>query len=311
MDTDDDGISNNADPDDDNDGFNDSSDEFPLDASKPGNILTDDTTEDDTNTGSESDTIAKVYPTNISTRANINGGANDIFAGFIIKGTGTQQVIIRGIAVDGEVDPSIILFKRNGTTWDIIAKNDNWTENSNINLLATHLQLPNKNGNDAGLLMDLEAGIYSLQLSSLGNNGLAIVGIDVVDTTSNNPKLINISTRSHIDDGKNYAIAGFIITGSETQQVIIRGIAIDAEVNPAFLLLKRTGNIWTEIAVNDKWENDNNADAVTDLASHLQLPDRNGNDAGLLIDLEPGVYTVQMGFNDGAGLAVVGVDVIE
>ncbi|MCK5719025.1 MAG: hypothetical protein KAH84_03630 [Thiomargarita sp.] len=86
MDTDDDGISNNADPDDDNDGFNDSSDEFPLDASKPGNILTDDTTEDDTNTGSESDTIAKVYPTNISTRANINGGANDIFAGFVIKG---------------------------------------------------------------------------------------------------------------------------------------------------------------------------------------------------------------------------------
>ena len=88
-------------------------------------------------------------------------------------------------------------------------------------------------------------------------------------------------------------------------------IGLNALVDPALILFKRTGNIWTEIAVNDEWENDNNATAITDLASHLQLPDRNGNDAGLLIDLEPGVYTVQMGSNSGTGLAVIVVDTIE
>ncbi len=270
----------------------------------------------DPNNGNENidTTISNAYLTNISTRANISGGANDAFTGFIISGSGTQQVIIRGIAVAENVDPAITLLKRNGSNWDFIAENDEWEDASNADMfsgLKANLQLPDRNGNDAGLLIDLEPGIYSAQLSSVTNSGLALIGVDVTHTESDNPKLINISTRAYISGGVNDIFAGFAISGNNSQQMMIRGIAVDDTVDPALTLFKLNGGSWEVILTNDEWEDDSNAIAVTTLASNLQLPDRNNNDAGILMDLEPGVYSVQLSSNDSAGVALIGVDTIE
>ena len=257
------------------------------------------------------------YLTNISTRANINGGLNDIFAGFIISGSGMQQVIIRGIAVDAGVDTGLTLFKLNDNNWDIIAENNEWREETNaseISNLAINLQLPDRNNNDAGILINLEPGIYSVQLSSFDGFGLAVIGVDATHTEFDNPKLINISTRAYISGGANDIFAGFIISGKSTQQVMIRGIAVVATgygVDPNLTLLKYNGTSWDTIATNDEWENDDNASLVRGLATNLQLPDRNNNDAGLLRTLEPGIYTVKLSSNSIAGLALIGVDAIE
>ncbi|MCK5718895.1 MAG: hypothetical protein KAH84_02975, partial [Thiomargarita sp.] len=250
-------------------------------------------------------------------RANISGGANDAFAGFIVSGSGTQQVMIRGIAVSAGngVDPGLTLFRHNGTAWDIISENDEWEEEANasaISALASNLQLPDRNGNDAGMLTNISANVYSVQLNSFGNTGLAVIGVDVTNTLSDEPKLINISTRAYISGGANDAFAGFIISGSGSLQVMIRGIvAVEGNgVDPKLTLLKYNGSSWDTIATNDEWENDSNANIVSALASNLQLPDRNNNDAGLLRYLEPGVYTAQLSSNGDAGLAIVGIDAI-
>ncbi len=260
---------------------------------------------------------SSAYLTNISTRANISGGANDAFAGFIVSGSGTQQVMIRGIAVSAGngVDPGLTLFRHNGTAWDIISENDEWEEEANasaISALASNLQLPDRNGNDAGMLTNISANVYSVQLNSFGNTGLAVIGVDVTNTLSDEPKLINISTRAYISGGANDAFAGFIISGSGSLQVMIRGIvAVEGNgVDPKLTLLKYNGSSWDTIATNDEWENDSNANIVSALASNLQLPDRNNNDAGLLRYLEPGVYTAQLSSNGDAGLAIVGIDAI-
>lgn len=255
-----------------------------------------------------------VYPSlvNISTRAAVNGGENDAFAGFVVSGDGTQQVMLRGMATDSGVDPAIVLLKQEGGAWVEVARNDEWELDSNVAAvtgLSGHLQLPDLYGNDAGLLRDLAAGVYSVQLSSQASAGKAVVGVDAV--TSNGPELINISTRAYVGGGENDAFAGFVITGTATQKVMLRGIAVDSGVDPSIVLLRQEGSAWITLATNDEWEQDANAPAVGALNVNLQLPDSYGNDAGLLRDLSPGVYSVVLSSNGVPGKAVVGVDVVQ
>lgn len=120
--------------------------------------------------------------TNISARANIGGGAYDIFGGFAVSGSGTQRVLVRGIAVDPGVDPVIQVLHQ--STGAVIASNDEWEQASNaaeISALPAYLHLPDTNGNDAGLLLSLSAGVYAVVLSTNGAHGLALIGVDAVD----------------------------------------------------------------------------------------------------------------------------------
>jgi hypothetical protein len=117
---------------------------------------------------------------NLSTRANISGGQDDAFAGFVVSGNIPIKVIIRGISVEDGVDPAILLL--NSSTKAQLAQNDNWESHANANAirqLPSHLQLPN--ANDAGLLMNLDPGVYDVVLSSTGSSGLAIISVDEVN----------------------------------------------------------------------------------------------------------------------------------
>ena len=119
---------------------------------------------------------------NISTRAYISGGENDAFAGFVIAGNTPKKVMIRGISVDSNVDPKILVLDH--LTKTEMGRNDNWETNVNaakIKQLPIHLQLPNTR--DAGLLIDLNPGTYDVVLSSTVFSGLAIVSIDEVSSS--------------------------------------------------------------------------------------------------------------------------------
>ncbi|OQY44265.1 MAG: hypothetical protein B6247_30440 [Candidatus Parabeggiatoa sp. nov. 2] len=63
-----------------------------------------------------------------------------------------------------------------------VASNDNWQTGPNANGIAalpTHLQLSKPT--DAGLLLELPAGAYTVTLSSVGTKGLGLIGVDAVE----------------------------------------------------------------------------------------------------------------------------------
>lgn len=249
---------------------------------------------------------------NISTRAHVGGGADDIFAGFILSGSGRRQVMLRGIAVDDGTDPALTLLKYNGSAWEAVAFNDDWRSGPDadaVRALPTHLQLPDTYGNDSGLLYDLETGAYSVQLTSNGAPGLEVVGVDAVGTAQ--AALVNLSTRAHVGGGAQDAFAGFALVGAGSRWVMLRGIAVDPGVDPVVTLLRHNGSGWEPLASNDAWQDHPNAAAVGLLPKHLQLPDTYGNDAGMLMQLKAGVYSAQLSSNGAPGQAVIGVDAVD
>ena len=225
-------------------------------------------------------------------------------------GSSPQPVMLRGIAVQHEVDPVLHLMQPNGSGWKSVAFNDEWELDVNagsVSALAPSLQLPDKYGNDAGMLVYLNPGTYSAHLSSSAGQGLAVMGVDTVADAA----LFNMSGRAYLGGGVNDLFAGFVVRGSGMLPVMLRGIALDAGVNPVLTVLERDTSGWRAVAVNDDWKTDNNAAAIRALPFHLQLPDRNKNDAGLLLELPAGVYGLYLTSAWKPGLAVIGVDALE
>jgi len=111
---------------------------------------------------------------NLSTRASIQGESNDIIAGFIIEGTGTQKVMIGGFGLEEDVDTTLAVQTDDGTE---IAINHDWEEDAQAANIPEDLK-PLK-ATDAGLLLDLPAGNYTAILST--NKGLGLISIDKVE----------------------------------------------------------------------------------------------------------------------------------
>jgi secreted trypsin-like serine protease len=244
--------------------------------------------------------------TNISTRAPILGGANNVIVGFILEGTGTQQIVLRGWGLETRVDPMLILQKQlSDGNWQIVAGNNNWQKG------ARYPEIPSQmtssfEANDAALFLELAAGVYTVNLSSVGQTGRGLVGVDAIDSNQN-IKLINLSTRAPIKGGADNIVAGFIITGGGTQKILLRGWGLDAGVDPVLRLQKQlSSGTWNVIANNDDWQTD---------SRHAEIPNYmtanfKSNDAALLRDLQAGVYTVTLSSGDANGLGLVGVDAL-
>jgi len=143
---------------------------------------------------SDADILALVSPdirfSNISTRAVIQGGHEDVIAGFIIKGTGKQMVLIRalgeGLGLSPGVDARLTLTTLSG---DLIATNEesgNWVPPSIWNNLSwTSMPIIKNNWqpphvSDAALLLDLPAGLYTAIMSSSGAKGIGLVEANAI-----------------------------------------------------------------------------------------------------------------------------------
>jgi hypothetical protein len=126
-------------------------------------------------------------------------------------------------------------------------------------------------------------------------------------------KLINISTRALIQGGADNVIAGFIITGTGTQKVVVTARGKSVNMSQNLLCQDTTMSVYkivsgngVEIANNDDWQEDAQA---TNIPTHLQPSEL--SDAALLLNLETGAYTVIMGCIGGAGIGLIGVNIVE
>lgn len=240
---------------------------------------------------------------NISTRAQIQGGEGDIIAGFIINGTGTQRVLLRGWGLDAGVNTTVTVQRF--PSGEVIASNDDWQTQTSSSLPITSDLAPPKT-TDAAVLLDLPAGAYTVTVSSISMQGLGLVSVDAIDAagTSTPIQLINISTRALILGGAGDIIAGFMISGTGNQQVLVRGWGLDAGVDAKLTVQNfPSGDV---IVTNDNWQTQI-APAIT-IPTVYQMPKT--TDAAVLLSLPAGAYTATLASVGMTGLGLIGVDAV-
>ena len=119
----------------------------------------------------------------------------------------------------------------------------------------------------------------------------------------------NISTRANVGTGDNALIGGFIITGADPIQVVLRAIGPSLSVSgvagvladPTLELHDSTGAV---IASNDNWQ-DNSAEDQMVLTDHNLAP-KDDLESAIVRTLDPGAYTVIVrGLADTTGVGLV------
>ena len=119
-------------------------------------------------------------------------------------------------------------------------------------------------------------------------------------------KLANISTRAVVGTGADVLIGGFIVTGTQSKQVIVRAIGPSLPfpgkmLDPTLELHDSSGVL---IGFNDNWTQSANSAAIA--GSGVAPAD--ANESAILMSLTPGSYTaVVSGARQTSGVAVVEV----
>src|SRR5207253_4112338 len=253
---------------------------------------------------------------NISTRASVKTGAGVTIGGFIVTGTASKQVVVRGLGPTlGQppfgvsvvlADPTLNLHDSTSS----IATNDNWKDTQQAAIQATGLAPPNDL--ESAIRIAVQPGNYTAILA--GKNGTTGIGlVEVYDiTTGAFAELTNVSTRGFVGTGDNVMIGGFITTGGNgSTQVVVRGLGPtlgqppfnvpNVLADPALRLVDSNGNI---VRGNNNWKD---SQQVAIQATGLAPP--NDLEAAILATVAAGRYTaILSGNGGGTGIGLVEVD---
>ncbi len=250
---------------------------------------------------------------NISTRAQVGNGVFAVVAGFIVEGDTKKCVVVRGRGPSVNIgqtkleDPTLTLKAAGNPA--VLAFNDNWQDDPVGAAAMVERGLQPTDPNEAAIFTCLDPGAYTAELRSVAGKQLGIGIVEANDVDQGTPFLLNISTRTGVENGARRAVAGFAIRGSEPRTVLLRGRGPSVRVNrdklldPALEL--RQGP--TVLAANDNWKDAaNQADiAATGLAPTID------EEAAILITLQPGNYTVFLQSADGNNLGIGNVEVFD
>jgi hypothetical protein len=248
---------------------------------------------------------------NISTRADVRTGDNIAISGFIITGTDTKQVLLRGIGPSIKVsgaplagalqDPVLDVWDSSNT---LLAENNDWKDSQQAEIQMTGLAPADDK--ESAMLMSLPPGAYTVQLIGR-NSGTGVGLVEVYDLTQVGSQLANISTRSLVGTGDNVMIAGCIVAPNtgRSSRVLVRGIGPSLSTisnrlsDPMIELYDANGLL---LASNDDWKTNQAQIEATG------IPPADDRESALLADLLPSNYTVVLrGKDNFTGVAVVEV----
>jgi CSLREA domain-containing protein len=251
---------------------------------------------------------------NISTRSFVQTGNNVLIGGLIISGSGAKQVILRALGPTLGQPPFNIpnalanptLELRNGSG-ALITSNDNWEDAANQQAVSDSGYAP-PNNLESAILTSLVPGSYTAIVRGVNNTtGVAIVeGYDL--DLSTEIKFGNISTRGFVGTGNSVMIAGVIVKGMESENVIIRGLGPtltqfgvpNVLADPVLDLRDGNGN---PVASNDNWKDTQEAQIQ---ASGKAPP--NDKESAIAATLPAGNYTaILSGKSNSTGNALVEV----
>ncbi len=251
---------------------------------------------------------------NISTRLNVQTGEKIAAGGFIISGTGTKTLLIRGLGpslagagVDGLLaDPTLELH--GGANNALLASNDNWAETQQGEIEA--VGLAPGNSTESVIIATLSAGAYTVLEQGKGRaTGVGLIEIYDLDSETG-PELGNISTRGFVESGPNVMIAGFIAASGTggSGEVLIRALGpslgeagVSGSLGDPVLELHDHNGVL--MATNDSWKSEQEAEIA---ATGIAPP--NDGEAAILTTLAPGAYTaIESGRGGTSGVGLIEV----
>ena len=147
-----------------------------------------------------------------------------------------------------------------------------------------------------------------LHPTTAGHYQIASAAFDLLSGTAQPPaQSLNLSTRLNVGTDDNVLIGGLIIDGTDSKEVIVRGIGPSLEtagLPPAGLLADPTLDLYqgdTLLMSNDNWKDSQESEIE---ATGLQPT--NDLESAIVASLDPGEYTVILrGQNSGTGIGLV------
>ena len=126
------------------------------------------------------------------------------------------------------------------------------------------------------------------------------------------PTFLNLSTRLRVLTGNNVLIGGFIITGTDPKNVLIRAIGPSlSRFGVAGILADPTLELHqgsTTVAINDNWKVRPDGSSQQAEIEATGIPPTNDLESAILATLSPGAYTaILAGNNGGTGVGSVEV----
>jgi sugar lactone lactonase YvrE len=264
---------------------------------------------------------------NLAIRSTAGTDARTLIVGVAIGGSGTsgpKPVLLRGVGptlnqfgVPGLLlDPKLELFSDASK----ISENDDWGGTAQISDIATQVGAFPYNAissKDAALYNPtFTPGSYSVWITGIaGATGVALAEIyDATPTTAvttTTPRLTNVSARTQVGTDGEILIAGFVIGGQTSKNVLIRAVGPTLSgfgvtgvlANPKLELFTGT----TKINENDDWAGSAAVAAASASVGAFGLA-ASSQDAALLVTLAPGNYTAQVsgvGRTTGVGLVEI------
>lgn len=260
---------------------------------------------------------------NISTLANVGTGSNILDAGFVLSGTGTKTMLVRGAgpALTGFgvsnvlANPVLTLYNAQQTS---IASNTGWANNSQLSaaFTATGAFPYPANSADSALLQALSPGSYSAIVSGAGNTtGNAIVEVYDDSLSDTSAQLINISSRALVTPAASLT-AGFVISGSTPMTVLVRGVGpalsgfgVSNALSTTALTVTNTQS-QTVVGTNSGWGGSASLSDMFQKVGAFSLPS-GSMDSAVVVTLPPGSYSAQVTSGDGKSSGVALVEVYE
>ena len=256
---------------------------------------------------------------NLSARSLVGTGDSILIAGFVISGSGTKNVLVRGIGpalggfgVSGFLaNPQLDVDNAAGS---VIFSDTGW--GGGAALAAAFAQVGAfsllANSADSALLQPFPAGAYTALVSGTTGTGVALGEIYDADPGVPTTRLKNLSARAQVGTGSGILIAGFVISGNIPKTVLIRGIGpaltgfnvSGALQNPVLGLYNAGGSL---IQDNFQWGGEPRLASAMSAAGAFSLEPLSA-DTALLITLPPGAYTAQeSGANSTTGVGLIEV----
>jgi glucose/arabinose dehydrogenase len=267
------------------------------------------------------------YIADLSARATVGTGGNVLIAGFAIGGTGSKDVILRGVgptlanapySVAGVLATPQITLTRSSTT-AAIATVGAWGGSAALADAFAQVgafALPSTSA-DSAIEENLPAGEFTSEVSGTGGaTGIALAEVYDADGPTTGSTLTNISARANVGTGANVLIAGFVVRGSGFVSVLLRGIGptLGTSFNLTSVLAHPEIDLYNsagvKIQTNAGWGDSAVLASDFTSAGAFSLP-AGSADAAMTATLPADSYTLQLsGVNGTTGLGLVEVYVL-